>query len=210
MFPHTLRTGIVTLDPTTGAAQRVIALQYNPETLNRSLAVQAAGTDPAQALRLKGVAVETIRLEAAIDATDDLVEPQLHPERVQVGIHPEIAALQALVNPRTAVLVANQGRMQSGLFDALPEEEPLALFVWSKERVVPVRINELAVVEELFDTKLNPIRAKVTLTMRVLSVDDFGLSTRGGTLHLAYLQNQERRAAQARSASLSLLGLGGI
>ncbi len=207
MFARIVKGGLVTMDPSTGVVQRVIALQYNPETLTRTLAVQAAGADPAQALRLKGVAVETLRLEAAIDATDQLAEPDAHPAQVQVGIHPDIAALQALVNPTVATLTTNQGMAATGVLEVLPAEMPLCLFVWSKERVVPVRITELGVAEEAFDTRLNPIRAKITLAMRVLSVDDLGFAHRGGGIHLAHLENQERLAQRATAAAISSLGL---
>ena len=89
----------------------------------------------------------------------------------------------------------------------LPAETPLALLVWSRERVVPVRVTELTIAEEAFDHVLNPVRAKVTLGLRVLTVDDLGLAHRGGTYHLAHLQNLERLAATARSAALGTLGL---
>lgn len=210
MFARVVKGGLVTMDPASGAVQRVIALQYNPETLTRTMAVQAAGSDPSQALRLKGVAVETLRLEAALDATDQLAEPASNPQQVEVGIHPEIAALQALVNPTVATLTTNQGLAASGVLEVLPAEVPLCVFVWSKERVVPVRITELSVAEEAFDTRLNPIRAKVTLAMRVLSVDDLGFAHRGGSIHLAHLENQERLAKRAASAALSSLGLAAI
>lgn len=207
MFARVVKGGLVTMDPASGAVQRVIALQYNPETLTRTLAVQAAGSDPSQALRLKGVAVETLRLEAALDATDQLAEPATHPQQVAVGIHPDIAALQALVNPTVATLTTNQALAATGVLEVLPAEVPLSLFVWSKERVLPVRVTELSVAEEAFDTRLNPIRAKVTLAMRVLSVDDLGLAHRGGGIHLAHLENQERLARRAATGALSSLGL---
>lgn len=210
MFPRVVKGGIVALDPVTGVVQRVIALQYNPETLTRSLAIQAAGTDPTLALRLKGVAVETLKVEAALDATDQLADPSAHPDQVQVGIHPDIAALQQLINPTVSVLIRNQQLATSGQLEVLPEEVPLTLFVWSKERVVPIRITELTVAEEAFDTRLNPIRAKVTLGMRVLSIDDLGFASRGGTIHLAHLENQERLAKRARSAAISALGLAAL
>jgi hypothetical protein len=210
MFARVLKAGLVTIDPTTGAVRRVIALQYNPETLTRTLAVQAAGTDPAQALRLKGVAVETLRLEAYIDATDQLTENELNADVDRVGIHPEIAALEALVNPSVAVITGNQRLAASGTLEVLPAETPLSLLVWSRERVVPVRVTELTIAEEAFDHDLNPIRAKVTLAIRVLSVDDLGLAHRGGSIHLAYLQNLERLTSRARSAALGTLGLAAI
>ena len=40
--PHLLKGGIVLLDPDTGAVQRIIALQYNPNTLTRTLQPQAS------------------------------------------------------------------------------------------------------------------------------------------------------------------------
>src|SRR6185369_8891215 len=73
--PRILKGGIVALDPTTGVVLRVIALQYNPDTLTRSFQIKGVGPesgDRLEALRLKGPPVETIKLEAEIDATDQL------------------------------------------------------------------------------------------------------------------------------------------
>ena len=62
------------MDPDTSAVIRVIVLQYNPDTLTRTLQVQGVGGqgDRSEALRLKGPAVETIKVDAEIDATDQL------------------------------------------------------------------------------------------------------------------------------------------
>lgn len=76
--PRLVKGGLVQVDATTGRPVRVIALQYNPDSLTRTLQVQAAGGeggDKSQALRLRGAAVETIKLEAEIDATDRLEFP---------------------------------------------------------------------------------------------------------------------------------------
>jgi hypothetical protein len=89
----------------------------------------------------------------------------------------------------------------------LPLEAPLTLFVWSKQRIVPVRVTELSITEEAFDVALNPIRAKVTLGLRVLSVDDLGFRHRGGSLFMAYLRNKESLAAGAGQVSLSEMGV---
>ena len=73
--PRLLKGGIVLIDPDTSAVQRIIVLQYNPDTLTRTLQVKgvgAEGGDRSEALRLKGPPVETIKLEAEIDATDQL------------------------------------------------------------------------------------------------------------------------------------------
>ncbi|MFD8011450.1 hypothetical protein [Streptomyces sp. NPDC058955] len=205
--PRVVKGGIVQVDVTTGRPLRTIALQYNPDALTRTVSLQAAGSDAGQALRLKGVAVETLRLEAEIDATDRLEFPADNPTAVEFGIHPQLAALELLVNPRATALVDNDALAARGVLEVLPMETPLTLFVWSRQRVVPIRVTELSIAEEAFDASLNPIRAKVTLGMRVLSVDDLGFGHRGGALFMSHLRNKEALAARAGSAALSALGL---
>jgi len=211
--PRLLKGGLVQVDPDTARVLRVIALQYNPDTLSRTLQVQASGTDGgdrSQALRLKGAAVETLKLEVEIDATDGLGDPAANPDAVALGIHPQLAVLESLVSPRAADLQANDAMAAAGMLEVLPLEAPLTLFVWSKQRVVPVRVTDLSVTEEAFDVALNPIRAKVSLGLRVLSVDDLGFSHRGGTLFMAYLRTKEGLAGRAASAPLSSLGVEGF
>jgi len=76
--------------------------------------------------------------------------------------------------------------------------------------VVPVRVTDLSITEEAFDVNLNPIRAKVSLGLRVLSVDDLGFDHRGGTLFMGYLRSREAMAGRAGAAVVSALGIGGI
>lgn len=213
LSPRLLKGGIVEVHPGTGAVRRVIALQYNPDTLTRTLQVQATGTESAersQALRLKGAAVETIKLEAEIDATDALAEPGAHPDAVALGVHPQLAALESLVHPRADQLQANDALAAAGVLEVLPLEAPLTLFVWSRQRVVPVRVTDLSVTEEAFDAALNPIRARVSIGLRVLSVDDLGFAHRGGTLFMAYLRTKEGLAGRAAPAALGALGLDAV
>jgi hypothetical protein len=207
--PRLLRGGLVQVDPESGTVLRTIALQYNPDTLTRTLQVQATGEtgDRSQALRLRGAAVETIKLEAEIDAADRLDDPEANADAVRLGIHPELAALEALVHPRADDLQANEALAGAGVLEVLPLETPLTLFVWSRQRVVPVRVTDLSVTEEAFDVALNPIRAKVSLGLRVLSVDDLGFDHRGGTLFMAYLRNKEALGGRAGSVELSTLGV---
>ncbi len=61
------------LNPSTSAVQRIISLQYNPDTLTRTLQVQGTGgegADRSYALGFEGQPVETIRSNVEIDATD--------------------------------------------------------------------------------------------------------------------------------------------
>ena len=84
------------------------------------------------------------------------------------------------------------------------------LFVWSAQRVVPVRLTEFSITEEAFDPALNPIVAKVSLGLRVLSVDDLGFTHKGGSLFMSYLQAKEQLAGKAQAGSFGALGIGGI
>ncbi|HET8683138.1 MAG TPA: hypothetical protein VFM54_14895 [Micromonosporaceae bacterium] len=212
--PKLLKGGLVLVDPAGGALLSVISLQYNPDTLTRSFQIQAAGGegggDRSQALRLKGTPVESIKLEAVLDATDQLERPDQHAATVSSGLHPQLAVLETLAYPRSADLLANDLLAGSGTLEVLPVEAPLTLFVWSRSRIVPVRLTELSVTEEAFDPNLNPIRAKVSLGLRVLSVDDLGFAHRGGGVFMSYLQAKEGLAGKASPVTLSALGLEGL
>lgn len=209
--PRLVKGGIVLLNPGTAAVQRIISLQYNPDTITRSLQIQSVGdADRTQPFRLKGPPVETIQLEAEIDATDQLEFPGQNATTVQLGIHPQLAALETIVYPDSSTLQQNNTLAGLGTLEIAPMESPLTLFIWSKQRVLPVRITDLSVTEEAFDPGLNPIRAKVSLGLRVLSVDDVGFGHKGGSLFMSYLQGKERLANQSGTARLSELGLGGV
>ena len=211
--PRLIKGGLVLIDPDTAAVRRIIALQYNPDSLSRTLQVQGVGGeggDRSEALRLKGPPIETIKVEAEIDATDQLEFPDQNPNAVQFGIAPQLAALETVVYPSSAQLLANNALASLGTLEIAPMESALILFVWSKNRIVPVRITEFSITEEAFDPLLNPIRAKVSLGLRVLSVDDLGFEHKGGNLFLVYQQQKERLAALAQSGGLGALGIGGI
>jgi hypothetical protein len=212
--PRLVKGGIVIMDPVTSTVKSVIALQYNPDSLTRTLQVQAVagGQDGTRVdvLRLRGPAVETIKLDAELDATDQLEFPNQNPTAVQLGLHPQLAQLEMLINPTVETLRADDSLANSGTLEIIPLEQPLTLFVWSKNRVVPVRVTDFSVTEEAFDTRLNPIRAKVSLGLRVLNVDDLGFSHPGGQMFMTYLTNKQQLASQAASVGLTVLGLGGL
>lgn len=115
-----------------------------------------------------------------------------------------------LVNPTVETLLADDKMANAGTLEIIPLEQPLTLFVWSKSRVVPVRLTDFSITEEAFDPNLNPIRAKVSLGLRVLSVDDLGFASPGGHIFMTYLGNKEQVASQATSVAISVLGLGGL
>src|SRR3984957_351315 len=93
--PRLVKGGIVTMDPDTSAGQSVIALQYNPDSLSRTPQIQAlpGGQDGVRvdACRLRGPAVETIKIEAELDATDQLEFPNQNTATVHSGLLPQLA-----------------------------------------------------------------------------------------------------------------------
>lgn len=212
--PRLTHGGIVTLDASSGVVQRVLPLQYNPSSISRSLQAQwyepQPGANPSERLRVKGPPVETINLTAEIDATDDLEDPDRHQTTVEHGIHPQLAALERLIYPDSQVLESNSRLADAGTLEIVPAEAPLTMFVWSRSRVTPVRVTDFSIEEEFFDTDLNPIRATITLGLRVLNVNDLGFHHRGGGLFMRYLKEKERLADLVPQGDLSGLGVRAI
>jgi hypothetical protein len=208
--PRVLKGGIVLIDPVSSAVRRIIAMQYNPDSISRSLQVQGIGEggDRSEALRLKGPPVETIKVEAEIDATDQL--EVVNGTAISVGLHPQLAALELIIYPTSNQMQANNSMAQSGTLEIAPMESALMLFIWSRQRIVPVRLTEFSITEEAFDVNLNPIRAKVSLGMRVLSVNDLGFNHKGGSLFMSYLRNKEQLAQKAVNGAFATLGISGI
>ncbi|WP_233841167.1 hypothetical protein [Dyella sp. 2HG41-7] len=190
-----LRKGaILTLDPTLGVPLGSIMLQYNPDTLTRSLKPQSVGDEPdrTEILRLKGPPIESIKCEIEIDATDQLAASD--PTAMSLGIQPQLSLLELLVYPSSGTLIANEVLSLIGTIEILPMESALTVFAWSNQRVTPVRITDMEITEEAFDPQLNPIRAKVSLGLRVLSVNDVGFLTPAGALYLVYQTSKEAMA----------------
>jgi hypothetical protein len=211
--PKLIKGGLVIVDADTARVLRIISLQYNADSLTRTLQVQTAGGEAGnrvEPLRFKGPAVETFKLDADIDATDQLEFPDQNPAAGQFGIQPQLALLESLVQPTAAQLSAVDSQASSGTLEIAPMLAPLVVFVWSKSRIVPVKVTDFSITEEAFDPALNPIRAKVSLGLRVMSVDDLGFSSKGGSLFMAYLHSKEQLAGKVQPVSFATLGIQGI
>jgi hypothetical protein len=210
--PRLIKGGLVLLNPDGSGTPRVIALQYNPDTLTRTLQAQTAGGDNqdgrAEPLRFKGPPVETLKFDAEIDATDALEKAD--GTAGELGILPQLSALEALVYPSSDQLRQTNSLSGSGTLEIAPVLAPVCLFVWSEKRIVPVKVTDFSITEEAFDPNLHPIRAKVSIGLRVLTVADLGFNTRAGGLYLEYQRQKEQAAARARPAGLDTLGLRGL
>lgn len=182
--PKTQKGAIVGLDPFNPLAS-VVVFQYNPDTLTRTLTAQTSGGgNSGEALRLKGPPQETITVNIEIDAADQLEKAD--GIATTMGLYPTLSSLEMLLYPKSALVIANEVLANVGIIEVIPPEAPLTLFIWGIKRVLPVRLTTFSITEEAFDTKLNPIRAKVNLGLRVLNYQDLGLLSVGGAMFMAH------------------------
>lgn len=203
--PRVLRGALVGIDIFNPLAS-LIVFQYNPETMTRTLAPQTAGegAERSEAMLLKGAPVETIKLEVEIDATDQLEKGGT----AGFGIYPQLSSLEMLVYPKSALVIANTVLLATGTIEVMPAAAPFTLLIWGPKRVLPVRVTDFSITEEAYDTQLNPIRAKVALSLRVLSYNDLSISHPGYYMFLAHQIIKEAMAV-AGSIGSAVTALGG-
>ena len=182
--PRLIKGALVGVDPANPVAS-IVAFQYNPDSMTRRLEPRgASGGDKGEAFRLAGAPKETITLSIEIDATDGLEEG--NPIAIAAGINPTLAALEMMLYPKSALAIANMALSAAGLIEILPATGPMILFVWGPTRVLPVRLTSLGIAEEAYDNLLNPIRAKVDLSLAVLSYNDLKVGSAGHALFLVH------------------------
>lgn len=201
---RTMRGAIVGFDIFNPLAS-VIVFQYNPDTLERTIAPQGSeggeGADRSEVLRLKGPPQETIKVEIELDATDQLEKDERSAR--ENGVYPQLSALEMLVYPKSALTIANTILLAVGTIEIIPPSAPLTIFVWGPKRAVPVKVQEFTITEEAYDASLNPIRAKVSLGLRVLSTSDLPLTNPGYGLFLAHQIAKEALATAGSAANLA-------
>lgn len=192
--PRLQKGAILSLDPTLGIPLGSITLQYNPDSITRTLKPQTAGEQPdrSEILRLTGPPIETISCTVEIDATDQLEVGSAN--AIGFGIQPQLAQLEMMIYPSSTELILNEVLTLLGTIEILPMQSALTLFVWSKSRITPVKFTDIDITEEEFDPQLNPIRAKVKLGMRVLNVNDVGFLNPAGAMYMVYQIQKEALA----------------
>ncbi|NDJ78496.1 MAG: hypothetical protein GYB65_19780 [Chloroflexi bacterium] len=190
----------------------VIVFQYNPATMTRRIeprSTQPTGQEPgnrAEAMRLSGPPKETISLTVEIDAADQI--PSINPLAVVTGVYPTLSALEMLVYPKSSTVLANAGLAEAGFLEIIPPEMPLTLFIWGPQRVLPVRVESFSITEEAFDGYLNPIRAKVELSLGVLSYYDLARTHPGYSIFMVHQVAKEVMATSNVLNSVQDLGSG--
>ena len=205
--PRLIKGAIVGIDPVNPVAS-VIAFQYNPDTMTRRLEARSSGGGEAgrsEPFRLVSAPKETITLNIEVDAIDQL--EHANSLAVTKGIYPTLSALEMLLYPKSAVVIANTSFAQAGNIEIVPQEAPLTLFVWGPQRVLPVRLTGFNITEQSFDTQLNPISAKVDLTLLVLSYYDLRSTQPGYSLFLSHQIAKEAMAASNAANSNQNIGV---
>ncbi len=207
--PKVLRGAIVGIDPTNPLAS-VIVFQYNPDTLTRTLTALTGGggqQDRSQPLRLQGAPTEEISADVEIDATDQLEKGDAL--ATTLGIYPQLSALEMLIYPKSTVVIANTIKLTLGMAEVIAPEAPLTLFIWGVKRILPVRLSGFTITEEAFDVNLNPIRAKVSLRLRVLNYNDLPVTNPGYPLFLAHQVVKEAMATISSVGAIGSVATGG-
>ncbi|MDJ0579911.1 hypothetical protein [Crocosphaera sp.] len=202
--PQLLKGALVGIDPSTKVVVSTLVFQYNPETLTRSLAPQIAGGEDSsrtEALRLEDAPIETIKFDLELDATDRLEEAEA--VAVSDGVYPELAALETLIYPKITQVTQRMLAANFGTKEIVPAEAPMTLLVWGIKRILPVRIQNFNITEEAYDVNLNPIRAKVTLDLRVLSYNDLPWGSFGSNLFFVHHTLKTEMAGKGSVASLA-------
>lgn len=205
--PRLLKGAIIGMDKFNPLAS-VAVFQYNPDTITRRLTARtprSSGGDAgsrAEAMRLSGPPQETVTVQIEVDAADQPLGGAAN----GLGVHAPVAALEMLLYPKSVFVIANAIASQAGLTTFVPPEAPLTLFVWGPTRVVPVRISEMTITEEAHDNLLNPVRAKVDLSMQVLSYHDLHPTNPGWALFMVHQVTKEVLATTNTAWSIANAG----
>jgi hypothetical protein len=187
----------------------LIPFQYNPERLTRTLTANTVSAGGSDLLRLKGPPGEKIQLDILIDAADQ--SNRSSGLQLADGIYPSLAALEMLLYPSAARVLANAALSSLGIIELIPPLPVLTVLVWGTRRVVPVKVESFTVSEDQFDSALNPLRAHVSLGLQVLTYEDLGLLSIGGMLSMAgHLQREVLAVSAAVQATQSAAAATGL
>jgi hypothetical protein len=209
--PRLLKGALVVFEALVPVPTNLIAFQYNPDEVIREFKPAGGGGTPepcrnAGDTRRLVPPTESIKMAVELDATDQLED--VSPLAVATGLHPTLAALELLLYPPSTQIILGKVLLKLGSARVSPANAPLVVLVWGLLRVLPVRVESVAVKEQAFDTFLNPIRATVDLELQTLSKNE--LKTLGPPFDTLDLVNQIAKEALARTAAVtSVAEIGG-
>jgi hypothetical protein len=158
----------------------IVPFQFNPAKMTRSLKPwNPLQVDENNRGQLAPAAQpfdpeETINLTLELDAADHLEQDQVIANNF--GIQDRIAALEAMVfagQTPLGQLVALAASLLAGPQPPARPTVPVTFLVWGLGRIVPVRITQYSIEEQLFLPSLRPIQATVTVSLQVLTPEAF-------------------------------------
>jgi hypothetical protein len=197
--------GALMIQENQNANPKFIKFQYDPESLSRSFqstgsTAAVKGESTSEAFRISDPPSQNLSLEIELDATDKLEFPDRHPNTVNGGLNSDLAALESLLYPKSSDIISSSILAALGTIEIVPPQGPSIYLIWGPNRVLPVSIVDLKINEEAFDNNLNPIRAKISLSLRVLSYSDIQKNHGAYSIFESYHKGLEKMA--------SLLGSG--
>ena len=216
-----------------GPIPNIIVFQYNPEMMTRALEVwsQNGGGEASASNDTSHTAQpfdppETFTLALELDAADALEKPESHPVAFISGVADRIAAMEMLLYPQGDSLLGGlvssiSGSLggtsigsSSGVQPVPRGTVPVVLFVWGPGRIVPVRLTSFSVEEQAYSPLLYPIRARVSIGLKILTPRDFPSCNRKLSEDLAitafnFTRKQKEVLAAANMANSieSILGM---
>lgn len=223
VFQYNPETMTRTLTPWQPVAKRVVA-EYDKGQLKNESELKAYNETMAKLSQPYDPA-ESFTLTLELDATDALEHPELHPIAVATGVADRVAAIEMLLYPPgdsllggllgsvSASVSFSAGGLSAGASASSEQlkrrDAPIVLFFWGPGRIVPVRITTLSIEEQQYSPLLYPIRAKATIGIRVLDLDDLvqvtGDPATGAAADLARACYKFTRAQKEVLATANLL-----
>ncbi len=124
-----------------------------------------------QSQQLVDIEEEKFTFDIRLDATDDLNDGDAVTELF--GLYPKLAALELMVHPKNESILGGlvdliPGLGGDGFSFAKNANPPMTLFIWGRQRILPVNIESLSITETEFNQHLDPIRATASITLRVI------------------------------------------
>jgi hypothetical protein len=192
--------GALVIQDPTDPHPKIIKFQYNPDSLSRSFQTlkspsSAGENDTSETFKVTNPPNETLSMEIELDATDRLEFPDKNPNTVKMGIGPQLASLESLLYPKSSSVTSNSIFATLGLIEIIPPEGPSIFLVWGPNRIVPVSITDLKINEEAYDSNLNPVRAKVSLSLKILNYSDLPKGHSAYSVYETYHKKLEKMAS---------------
>lgn len=202
--------GALIINQMPAGLSKTLRFQYNPETIRRELQPQVIGGqqgDKSQASYYAGAPTERISLELLLDCTEALgVDPAVDEGE---GLLPQLDAFEILLYPGSPKVLANTALLVAGVVEVLPYHAPSVVLVLGRGRSMPVRLTSYSVTEELINRALNPIRARVSLSVDVVTYSDVSPLHPDYARFLGHQVRKELRSARAyERLGVSVFGLG--